>query len=210
MNKNKLTRLLLAFAIICLPFFSQAQSMQVKGKITDAATEKPIDGATIQVKNAKIGTSSNGAGEFSISANKGEKLTISIVGFESQTVTASANFLTIQLQADNRQLNEVVVTALGVKKEAKRLGYSIQEVKGADLLKARESNPVNGLVGKVAGLNVGINAELLATPTVLLRGSPLNFYIVDGIPINSDTWNISPDDIETYTVLRPYCSGFVW
>lgn len=199
---HKFIRLLMVFTIMCLPFFSQAQSIQVKGKITDAATEKPVDGATIMVKNSKAGTSSNGAGEFSIAANKGEKLTISIVGFESQTITASANFLTIQLQADNRQLNEVVVTALGVKKEAKKIGYSIQEVKGADLLKAREANPVNGLVGKVAGLNVGINAELLASPTVLLRGSPLNFYIVDGIPINSDTWNISPDDIETYTVLK--------
>ena len=117
---HKLTRLLLAFAIMCLPFFSHAQSIQVKGKITDAATEKPIDGATIMVKNAKGGTSSNMAGEFSISANKGEKLTITIVGFESQTVTAAANFLNIQLQADNRQLNEVVVTALGVKKEVKK------------------------------------------------------------------------------------------
>ena len=199
---NKFISLLLVFTIMCLPFFSQAQSIQVKGKITDAATEKPVDGATIMVKNTKTGTTSNGAGEFSITANKEEKLTISIIGFESQTLTASTNFLNIQLQSDNRQLNEVVVTALGVKKEAKRLGYSIQEVKGADLLKAREANPINGLVGKVAGLNVGINAEILASPTVLLRGSPLNFYIVDGIPINSDTWNISPDDIETYTVLK--------
>ena len=202
LNEKKIFRLLLAFTIMCLPFFSQAQNVQVKGKITDATTDNPIDGASILLKKSKTGTSSNLAGEFSISATKGEKLTISIIGFESQTVEASANLLIIQLQADNKQLNEVVVTALGVKKEAKRLGYSVQEVKGADLLKARESNPVNGLVGKVAGLNVGINAELLATPTVLLRGSPLNFYIVDGIPINSDTWNISPDDIETYTVLK--------
>ena len=200
--KLKLFRLLLAFAVICLPFLLQAQNVEVKGKISDAATGKPIDGATILVKSSNAGTSSNAAGEFSVSAKKGEKLAISIVGFESQTVSASANNMTIFLVADSKQLNEVVVTALGVKKEAKKIGYSIQEVKGADLLKAREANPVNGLVGKVAGLNVGINAELLASPTVLLRGSPLNFYIVDGIPINSDTWNISPDDIETYTVLK--------
>ncbi len=96
----------------------------------------------------------------------------------------------------------MVVTALGIKKEAKRLGYSVQSVRGEDLIKARESNPINGLAGKVAGLNVGVNQEMLASPTVLLRGSPLNFYVVDGIPINSDTWNISPDDIETYTVLK--------
>ncbi|MEO6357696.1 MAG: carboxypeptidase-like regulatory domain-containing protein, partial [Ferruginibacter sp.] len=201
-TKINLFRRILAFAILCLPLFLYAQNVEVKGKISDAATGKPIDGATVLVKNAKTGTSSNAAGEFSVSATKGEKLTISVVGFETQTVSASANYMTIFLTADNKQLNEVVVTALGVKKEVKRIGYSVQEVKGADLLKARESNPVNSLVGKVAGLNVGINAELLATPTVLLRGSPLNFYIVDGIPINSDTWNISPDDIETYSVLK--------
>jgi outer membrane receptor protein involved in Fe transport len=104
-----------------------------------------------------------------------------------------------------------VVTALGIRKETKRLGYSVQEVKGSDLLKARESNPINGLAGKVAGLNVGINQELLGSPTVLLRGSPLNFYVVDGIPVNSDTWNISTDDIETFTILKgPYSGSFVW
>ncbi len=201
-TKTKLIRLLLVLSVIYLPFLLQAQNVEVKGKISDAATGKPIDGATILVKNSTVGTSSNAAGEFTISAKKGEKLTVSVVGFEMQTVAASGNNMTIFLVADNKQLNEVVVTALGVKKDVKRLGYSVQEVKGADLLKARESNPVNSLVGKVAGLNVGINAELLASPTVLLRGSPLNFYIVDGIPINSDTWNISPDDIETYSVLK--------
>lgn len=199
---TNLIRLLFAFAIMCLPCFLQAQNIEVKGKIIDATTGKPIDGATVMVKNSKTGISSNAAGEFSVTANKGEKLTVSFVGYESQTVAASANNLTIVLNADNKQLNEVVVTALGVKKEAKRIGYSVQEVKGSELLRARESNPINGLVGKVAGLSVGINQELLASPTVLLRGSPLNFYVVDGIPINSDTWNISPDDIETYTVLK--------
>ena len=184
-TKINLFRRILAFAILCLPLFLYAQNVEVKGKISDAATGKPIDGATVLVKNAKTGTSSNAAGEFSVSATKGEKLTISVVGFETQTVSASANYMTIFLTADNKQLNEVVVTALGVKKEVKRIGYSVQEVKGADLLKARESNPVNSLVGNVAGLTVGINAAFLATQTVLLGGSTLNFYIVDGIPFTS-------------------------
>ncbi len=198
---TSLQRLILAFAIFCLPSLLVAQSISVKGFITDAATGKPIDGATIQAKTSKQGTSSNTRGEFFITSAKGEKLTVSFVGYENQTVTAAAT-LNVQLATGTGQLNEVVVTALGVKKDVKRLGYSVQEVKGSDLLKARESNPINGLVGKVAGLNVGINQELLAAPVVLLRGSPLNFYVVDGIPINSDTWNISPDDIETYTVLK--------
>ncbi|MEO5890791.1 MAG: SusC/RagA family TonB-linked outer membrane protein [Ferruginibacter sp.] len=200
---HKLNRLVFAFAILCLPFLVTAQNIVVKGKITDASTGKPIESATVTpLKNSKIATISNGSGEFSLSVPAGEKLSISFIGFETQTVSANGDFLSISLITDNKQLGDVVVTALGIRKEAKRIGYSTQEVKGADLVKARESNPINSLVGKVAGLNIGINAEVLASPTVLLRGSPLNFYVVDGIPINSDTWNISPDDIETYSVLK--------
>jgi TonB-linked SusC/RagA family outer membrane protein len=199
---NKLIRLLLVFTMLCLPFFSSAQGLQVKGKITDGATGKPVEGATILIKNSKNGTSSGADGEFSVTANKGEKLTISIVGFEPQTITASSNFINVLLQADNKQLNEVVVTALGVKKDKKIIGYSTQEVKGSELIKAREPNPINSLVGKVAGLTVGSSAELLGSPQVLLRGGNISLYVVDGVPINSDTWNISPDDIESYTVLK--------
>jgi len=201
--KHHLIRvLILTIAVIGTPFFLQAQSMQVKGKITDAATNIPLSGISVVVQKSSKGTATNVDGEFSINAVKGVKINITGTGYESIVVTADDQFMAITLNAGSKQLDEVVVTALGIKKETKKIGYSVQEVKGSDLLKARESNPVNGLVGKVAGLNVGINQELLASPTVLLRGSPLNFYVVDGIPINSDTWNISPDDIETYTVLK--------
>ncbi|MEP7230415.1 MAG: carboxypeptidase-like regulatory domain-containing protein, partial [Ginsengibacter sp.] len=186
-------------------FFSSsiivAQS-KIEGRITDAETQAPLEGVSVAVKNSKIGTSTNANGQFSLDAPKNSKLQVSFVGYEPKEISAENGNLSIQLNSTTKQLSDVVVTALGVKKEAKRLGYSIQEVKGNELVKARESNPINGLTGKVAGLNVGINQEILAAPTVLLRGSPLNFYVVDGIPINSDTWNISPDDIESYTVLK--------
>ncbi|WP_315820159.1 TonB-dependent receptor plug domain-containing protein [Paraflavitalea speifideaquila] len=78
----------------------------------------------------------------------------------------------------------------------------MQEVKGEDLVKAREPNPINSLVGKVAGLTVGASAEMLAGPQLVLRGQGISLFVVDGVPINSDTWNISPDDIESYTVLK--------
>jgi TonB-dependent SusC/RagA subfamily outer membrane receptor len=108
----------------------------------------------------------------------------------------------VALDAEARNLDEIVVTALGVKKEVKRLGYSVQEIKGAELVKAREPNPINGLVGKISGLDVAISRELLAAPAVSLRGQNITLYVVDGMPITSDTWNISPDDVETYTVLK--------
>ncbi len=200
---TKLTRLLIAFAIICLPFFLNAQNITVKGKITDASSGKPIESANITtVKNSKNGTISNAEGEFSLSVTQGEKIMVSFIGFENQSVSANAGFLTIQLNSDSKQLSDVVVTALGIKKEKRIIGYSTQEVKGRDLIKAREPNPINSLVGKVAGLTVGASAELLGNPQVLLRGGNITLYVVDGVPINSDTWNISPDDIESYTVLK--------
>ncbi|MHA4810318.1 SusC/RagA family TonB-linked outer membrane protein [Flavitalea flava] len=186
-----------------LPLFTLAQGM-VSGHVVSNADQSPVAGATVAIKGSKTGTSTGTDGSFTIRAKEGDILLITGVGVMRQELPVGSKNtgLVITVLTDSRNLNEVVVTALGIKKETKRLGYSVQEVKGDDLLKAREPNPMNGLVGKVAGLNVGVTQELLASPTVLLRGSPLNFYVVDGIPINSDTWNISPDDIETYTVLK--------
>ena len=194
--------LVILMAILVLPLFTLAQKA-ITGRVLSSADQSPIPGASVLIKGSKTGTSTSVDGNFSIPAKQGDVLIISGVGITKQEITVGTdNNLIITVVADSKNLNEVVVTALGIRKETKRLGYTVQEVKGSDLLKARESNPVNGLVGKVAGLNVGINQELLSSPVVLLRGSSLNFYVVDGIPINSDTWNISPDDIETYTVLK--------
>ena len=199
---NGFTRYMLAVTLLVCPFLSNAQQVQVKGKIIDAATNAGVNGATVLIKKSISGTSSNAAGEFEISAAIGEKLGVSFIGFESQTVLITGKYLTIKLTAENKQLGDVVVTALGVKREIKKLGYAVQEIKGSDLVKAREPNPINGLVGKVAGLDVAISQEMLAAPAVSLRGQNISLYVVDGIPITSDTWNISPDDVETYTVLK--------
>jgi TonB-linked SusC/RagA family outer membrane protein len=188
--------------LLLLPLLTFAQT-NITGHVISSADQSPLAGVSVMLKGTRTGVSTNVEGIFSIRAKSGDILVISGIGVTRQEFTLGDDKdVTITAKADSKNLDEVVVTALGIKKETKRLGYSVQEVKGADLLKAREPNPINGLAGKVAGLNVGINQELLASPTVLLRGSPLNFYIVDGIPINSDTWNISPDDIETYTVLK--------
>src|SRR5258708_28966011 len=200
MNK-KITLMTGVLAVLLLPLVSLAQKA-ITGHVVSQADQSPIPGATITIKGSKTGTSTSVDGAFSIRAKEGDVLIITGVGIIRQEQEVNGADLTISVTADAKNLNEVVVTALGIKKETKRLGYSVQEVKGSELLKAREPNPINGLVGKVAGLNVGINQELRGTRVVLLRGDPLNFYVVDGIPINSDTWNISPDDIETYTVLK--------
>lgn len=104
--------------------------------------------------------------------------------------------------SDGKTLSEVVITALGVKKEVRKIGYSVSEIKGADLTIARDPNPINSLVGKVAGLSVGASAEFFGRPQLVLRRSTDLLYIVDGVPISSDTYNVSADDIESYTILK--------
>lgn len=203
MSKRRIKPVLVVLmAILVLPLFSLAQK-SITGRVVSAADQTPIPGASVIIKGSKAGTSTGPDGSFLIKAKEGDVLQISGVGITHQDyiVGASENFV-ITVQQDSKNLNEVVVTALGVRKETKKLGYAVQEVKGEDLTKARDQNPLTGLTGKVAGLSVGASAELLTKPTVILRGNEITLYVVDGVPISSDTWNISPDDVETYTVLK--------
>lgn len=179
-----------------------AQNNRTEGIVMDAQSHTPLEGVSVTLKNSGIGTATDARGRFSLNAPENSILLISFVGYETQEIAASGTNITIELNADNKQMSDVVVTALGIKKEVKKLGYAVQEVKGEDLVKARDQNPITGLTGKVAGLSVGPSAELLRKPTVLLRGNEITLYVVDGIPITSDTWNISPDDVESFTVLK--------
>ena len=179
-----------------------AQTNTVKGIVLDDHNQ-PIAGASVMVKGAGKAAVTGAEGRFTMAAEKGQTLAINYIGFAPQEVliTDEANY-SIQLKADTRSLTEVVVTAYGIKKEVKKLGYSVQEIRGAELIKARDPNPINSLAGKIAGLTVGANAEMLGRPELVLRGSKDLLFVVDGSPINSDTWNVSPDDIESYSILK--------
>lgn len=197
----KMKMCMVAFLLLCLtPNFTWAQT-KISGIVKDDA-QQPVPGVSVLVKGTKKATSTDLSGRFTLDAKTGETLVVSSIGFIAQEVQVSGANLSITLKTDSKNLNEVVVTALGIRKEKRNLGYAIQEVKGADLVKAREANPVNGLVGKVAGLTVGVSSELLGRSSLYLRGNDVNLVVVDGVPINSDTWNINPDDIDTYTVLK--------
>ena len=196
---SRCKKLQLVFFFLTVSLISVAQRTVI-GKVKDE-NNQPLSGATVAVKGTTIATTTNEDGIFKLSASDNDVLQISYVDYIGQEVQADKAGEII-LQADKKNLNEVVVTAFGIKKEVKRIGYAVQEVKGEDLVKARDPNPITGLTGKVAGLSVGPSAELLRKPTVLLRGNEITLYVVDGIPISSDTWNISPDDIESLTVLK--------
>src|SRR5579859_3845825 len=181
--------------------FSQERS--VSGRV-HTKSGIGISGATILTAPSRRATVSDSLGNFRISLSADDKtLSISSIGFLSQTTPLSAtqNY-DFTLLDDPKSLTEIIVTAYGIRKEAKRLGYSVQELKGADLVKARDANPINSLAGKIAGLTVGASAEMLGRPELVLRGSKDLLFVVDGVPINTDTWNISPDDIESYSVLK--------
>ncbi|MEI7583408.1 SusC/RagA family TonB-linked outer membrane protein [Runella sp.] len=194
---------LLTFVLLLSSSAAFAQNRAVKGKVT-SADGAGFPGVNVILRGTTTGTSTNGTGEYAINIpNNDAVLVFSFVGFKSQEIkVGSQSDINLTLVEDLQQLQEVVVTALGIKKEVKRLGYTIQEVKGSDLIKARDSNPINSLAGKIAGLSVGASAEMLGRPELVLRGSKDLLFVVDGVPVNSDTWNISPDDIETYSVLK--------
>lgn len=203
-----------------------AEAPQPTGKINGTVTDgtEPIIGASIRVKGTNQGTVTDLEGHFSLDVALGSELLISYVGYTDVTMKAAAN-MNIVLKEESSALSEVVVTALGIKRERKALGYGVSEVKGEELTKAKETNVINSLSGKVAGLVVQNTAGGASGSTrVLLRGNtemagnnqPL--YVVDGVPLDNTNFGsaseaggydlgdgisaINPDDIENMTVLK--------
>ncbi|MBN8864695.1 MAG: SusC/RagA family TonB-linked outer membrane protein [Sphingobacteriales bacterium] len=217
-------QVLLTFLLLAASTVAMAQRT-INGKVSDS-NGQPLSGATVLVKGSKTSVMTGNDGSFSILADDKAVLVISSIGFLSREVNA-ADAASIQLSTDTKDLGEVVVTALGIRKEKKKLGYALQEVKGEDLTVARESNVVNQLAGKVAGVTVvGSNSGIGGSARVSIRGErsvdinknqPL--YVVDGVPVSNsisggsgrgnqevDFGNgasfINPDDVESMSVLK--------
>lgn len=199
----KISKWLLSIAVCIFTYSNlQAQTLTIRGIVLDDSNQ-PLPGVSVGIKDTKQGTATSEGGRFTISVSKGQILVFRTVGFATQEVViGNETNISVSLKADTRSLTEVVVTALGVKKEIQRLGYSTTQIKGSDMTTARDANPLNSLAGKVAGLNIGVSAEFFGAPTVVLRGSKDILYVVDGVPVNSDTYNFSADDIDTYNVLK--------
>jgi TonB-linked SusC/RagA family outer membrane protein len=207
-----------------------AQGRTVTGTITSVEDGSPIPGVNILQEGTTNGTVSDVNGVYSITLSPGsETLVFSFIGY--QTVTESIgdrSEVNVKLPIDAKQLTEVVVTALGIERETKALGYSVQEVKGESLTRVKETNVVNSLQGKVAGVQVqGNQGALGGSSRILIRGSrsianenqPL--FVVDGVPLDNSNFNstdvqrgaggydygnaaqdINPEDIESLTVLK--------
>jgi TonB-linked SusC/RagA family outer membrane protein len=181
-----------------------AQEKNISGTIVDAINDQPLPGASVMVKGTNIGVVADFDGIFGITAPSSESiLVISYVGFKTLEIqVGNKTTFRIPMEEEASALSEVIVTALGIKKETKALGYSVQEVQGESMVKAREPNVVNSLTGKVAGLTIKNSTDLFQDPGITLRGSsPL--VVIDGIPsTDSDFWKLNADDIQEISVLK--------
>ena len=197
MKTNLLKFLTLSFMIMFQWSFAQKS---VSGTVSDSAGV-PLPGATVIVDGTSNGVTTDFDGVYSIMANEGDVLSVSYVGFTTQKVTVGASAtLNVTLAADNA-LEEVVVTALGITREAKSLGYAQQKVEGSALTKTKQLDFKTALAGKVAGVQVISGTSSTFEPSAIrLRGEQDVLYVVDGIKMSST--DINTDNIDNITVLK--------
>jgi TonB-linked SusC/RagA family outer membrane protein len=188
----------LMFSIACL-FVSVsafAQTKTVTGKIIGSDDGLGLP-ASVQVQGTTRGVSADIDGNYSIAVDRGQTLVISAIGYTAQEIViGDANVIDVTLQVEAAQLTEAVVTALGIRKEKKALGYSVQDIKSEELLKNKTANPLNSLAGKVAGVNVtqssgaaGSGAQIILRGGTSLDESRDNqpLFVVDGMIYDNST-----------------------
>ena len=226
--KKNLTSLFLVLLLGLGYTFAQAPS--ITGRVTDQANEG-LPGVNVLVNGTNRGTTTDANGNFTVSAAADATLTFSYIGFQSQSVKiGTRSVVDVQMAPESKNLSEVVVTALGIKREAKTLGYATATVDADQISTNRTPNFVSGLQGKMAGVNITtMGTGPAGTAKIRIRGqssfsgnnSPL--IVVNGVPIDNSNYalggdfgtraanrsdggdglsSINPDDIETMTVLK--------
>ncbi|WP_254529734.1 MULTISPECIES: SusC/RagA family TonB-linked outer membrane protein [unclassified Sphingobacterium] len=223
---NLPTCLSIAVASLCSIQMLSAQQLSIAGKVTNAEGE-PIVGASIFVKGTQQGTSSNESGLFTLNAPSSGTLLIRAVGYAPLEVPISGRTnISIQLQHDDSEIDEVVVTALGIQRSEKSLGYGAQSVNSATLNSNKQPNLVNALQGKIAGATIsstggapgqGANIQIRGINSIDPTRDNQPLFVIDGILMDNSTStqggaevrgmsnrsvDINPDDIETINILK--------
>ena len=188
---------------ITVSFAQTNGSITVTGTVVDENGESII-GATVQVEGTTNGVITDIDGKYSVRVeNDKSTLRFSFVGLVPVVEQVKGRrIINVVLKSDTEVLDEVVVTALGIKKEKKKLGYAVQDLDAPALTKIPAANTASNLTGKIAGLKVSNSPNLFDTPALLLRGvAPV--VVIDGVPVESATfWEVAPEDIESMCVLK--------
>ena len=195
---------------ICLTFllfstaYIHAQNVSITGKVVDKEDNQPIPGVSVVVKNTTIGTVTDVDGVYNLSVPENTvSLLFSFVGMKSQEVEIKGQkVIDLTMESESIGMDEVVVTALGIKRESKALGYAVQDVKSEELTKAKNANVVNSISGKVAGVQVtsssgvaGGSSFVTIRGAASITGNNQPLFVVDGVPINNDqNYSGNPDD----------------
>jgi len=216
------------FALAVATFLSlSAYAQNVTGSVTDAATGEPLPSVSVKEKGTSNAAITNFDGNYTIKAGKGAVLVFSSMGYASQEVSVTGTSMNVALAISASKLDEVVVTALGISRDKKSVGYAIQEVGGAEVNKVKDANFMSSLSGKVAGVNIRQSGTMGGSANVVIRGyksltgNNQALFVVDGIPISNQITNtgnqqtgrggydygnaamdINPEDIDKVSVLK--------
>ena len=222
-------KLLLIWVMVMTVFSSLfAQTRQVTGKVTSSEDGAALPGVSVSLKGTARGTTTGADGSYKISVGDGAVLVFGFVGYKQQTISVgSQTAINVVLASDASELNEVVVTALGLTRTKNSLPYAAQQIKGDELTRVRSGNAFSQLSGKVSGVQITQGNSIGGSTNVVIRGSKSltgnnqAMFVVDGVPIDNSVTNstnqrtgrggydygnaaadINPDDIESMTVLK--------
>ena len=202
------------------------QELTISGIVTDDSG-LPTPGVNILIKGTTTGVATDFDGKYTIKASKGQVLSFSFLGMQTQDITVSTSNINVKLLSDAHELDDVVVTALGIKRDKKQLGYATQEIKGDDLNKVNSGNIANSISGKASGVQIKRNNNIGGSTNVIVRGpSSLTgnnqaLWVIDGMPLDNSNSNstgqlagsggydygntasdINPEDIESMNILK--------
>jgi TonB-linked SusC/RagA family outer membrane protein len=227
--KARLSILMFLFTVF-IGLQSFAQERTVKGTVTDDSG-MPLPGVSVMVKGTSTGVETDFDGKFSIKALANQTLVFSMIGMKKQELLASSTSMNVKMKEDAQELEGVVVTSFGVKRDKKTLGYSTSKISSEELTAAKSTNITNQIVGKVAGLRVTGSGGAFTGSSVIIRGlstftgSNQPLYVVDGVPIDNSgggtqlqrgasasnrAIDINPDDIENMVVLKDAASTAIY
>ena len=203
---------------------AQAQNGKVSGTVT-SADGKPIAGATVVIEGSHVGTSTNADGKYTLNVRPGDVLQVSFIGMQTQRIPVNGKTtVDVTMQDDAIGLDNVVITALGITRQERTLGYASTTIKADEIAKGHAADAMTGLIGKVAGMQISSSGGTGTSQKVIVRGysslagSNQPLYVIDGVPVSNSTMgtqdlnnsidfgnqaaDVNPEDIESITVLK--------